>query len=57
MPFGLGPFMCAGRPLAIIELRAVMCAMVQQCEVRVAHGSGQLAEGAARDVWNEAGKA
>ena len=38
MPFSLGPFICAGKPLAIIQLRAAMCAMVQQCDVRVADG-------------------
>ena len=38
MSFSLGPYTCAGKPLAVIELRAVMCAMVQQCDVRVADG-------------------
>ena len=38
MPFSSGPYICAGKPLATIELRAVMCAMVKHFDVRVADG-------------------
>lgn len=46
MPFSLGPYICAGKPLAIIELRAVVCGIVQQCDVRVADGFDL-------ESWNE----
>ena len=38
IPFSFGPQNCAGRALAIVELRMVTCALVQQFDMHVAKG-------------------
>ena len=40
LPFSSGPQNCAGKSLAIMEVRAVLCAMVQGFDVRVAEKPG-----------------
>ena len=38
LPFSFGPQNCAGKSLAIMELRAVACALVQRFDFAVAKG-------------------
>ncbi|TFK79340.1 high nitrogen upregulated cytochrome P450 monooxygenase 2, partial [Polyporus arcularius HHB13444] len=38
MAFSYGPMNCAGKGLAILEMRTVMCALLQQYEVRLREG-------------------
>lgn len=41
IPFSAGQQNCAGRSLAIMEMRAVLCALVQRFEFDVAPGEGE----------------
>lgn len=36
MPFSLGPMICVGKNVAMIEMRAVVCAVVQHFELEIA---------------------
>ena len=42
LPFSLGPQNCAGKSLAIMEVRAVLCALVQRFDMQAAKGSSDL---------------
>lgn len=46
LPFSTGPQNCAGKSLAMAELRAVVCAMVQRFDMQVAKGFDL-------DTWEE----
>lgn len=39
VPFSQGPMVCAGKNVAMAEMRAVMCALLQQFEVKIADQS------------------
>lgn len=36
MPFSQGPMVCAGKAVALMEIRALMCAVLQNFEVETA---------------------
>ena len=40
LPFSYGPQNCAGKGLAIMEVRAVVCAMMQAFDIRAANQHG-----------------
>lgn len=46
MPFSMGPMVCVGRNVAIMEIRAVVCAVMQQFDL-------EIADKACWDVWED----
>ena len=39
-PFSHGPMYCAGKNLALLEMRMVVCALVQRFRIRILEGEG-----------------
>lgn len=46
MPFSLGPMICVGKNIALLEIRAVVCALVQRFDI-------SSADQRALDTWEE----
>jgi cytochrome P450 len=46
MPFSLGPMVCVGKGVALMEIRAVLCALVQHFDVKIVDQT-------ALDTWEE----
>lgn len=56
IPFSWGPALCAGKNLALAEMRAVVAVLMQRFELRLADSDSdsdikQAYEGALRDVF------